>query len=96
MESHIKQGFNLINKNSSKPIYRQLVEIFAIMIKENIVKDGEKLPSINKLSKHLKLSRATVEAAYLLLSNQNLIIKSRGKGHYVDLTQSDVLTIPTT
>lgn len=93
MESHIEQGLNLINKNSPKPIYRQLAEIFATMINENIVKDGEKLPSINKLSKHQNLSRATVEAAYLVLSNQNLIIRSRGKGHYADLTSSDVITI---
>lgn len=71
-----------VNKDSPKPMYKQLSENIAKLMKEDIIKEGERLPSINDISKNNLICRATVEAAYHELSNQKLIIKSRGKGHY--------------
>ncbi len=71
-----------INKLGHKPMYKQLSEGIAKLIKNDTIKQGDKLPSINEISRSQLICRATVEAAYQELSNQKLIIKSRGKGHF--------------
>lgn len=66
-------------------MYKQLSERIASLMEADVIKKGDKLPSINEISRNNRICRATVEAAYHELSNQKLIIKSRGKGHYATI-----------
>lgn len=45
-----------------------------------------KIPSINELSEELYLSRDTVEKAYRLLKEKQLIVAVKGKGFYTSKT----------
>lgn len=51
---------------------------------------GEKIPSINEVSEEYLLSRDTVEKAYGLLKEQNIIISVKGKGYYIAKTDLTV------
>lgn len=51
---------------------------------------GEKLPSINEVSEEFLVSRDTVEKAYGLLKNQNIIVSVKGKGYYISRTNLSI------
>jgi hypothetical protein len=47
----------------------------------------QKIPSINMFSEEFYLSRDTVEKAYTILKNRNIITSIRGKGFYISRTR---------
>jgi uncharacterized protein YjhX (UPF0386 family) len=53
---------------------------------------GQKIPSINELSEEHLLSRDTVEKAYSILKNQNIIESVKGKGYYIAKTDLSIRT----
>ena len=57
-----------VNHKSSTPIRTQIAEAYAQSIKEGKLKPGTRLPSIRALAARLKVSPATVVAAYRELS----------------------------
>jgi len=59
-------------------------------IHKGILGMGEKIPSINEVSEEYLLSRDTVEKAYGLLKEQNIIISVKGKGYYIAKTDLTV------
>lgn len=78
---HIK-----IDEDSRIPKYRQIVESIIENISTGKLKIDEKIPSINKLSEEFYLSRDTVEKAYNILKERNIITSVMGKGYYVTRT----------
>lgn len=72
-----------ISDFSSTPKYIQLADAVIEGIKNNILKVGDMLPSINELSIHLDISRDTVEKGYKLLKNQEIISSTPGKGYFI-------------
>ncbi|MFK8059859.1 MAG: GntR family transcriptional regulator [Polaribacter sp.] len=79
---------NLINidENSRVPKYQQIVDSIIENISEGHLTMDEKILSINKFSEEFYLSRDTVEKAYNILKNRNIISSIRGKGYYVTRT----------
>ncbi|WP_020571569.1 GntR family transcriptional regulator [Neolewinella persica] len=75
-----------INENSRIPKYRQIVESIIDNISSGKLKVDEKIPSINMLSEEFDLSRDTVEKAYKILKERNIITSVMGKGYYVTRT----------
>ncbi|WP_242155559.1 GntR family transcriptional regulator [Aestuariivivens sediminis] len=75
-----------IDENSRIPKYQQIID----SIIDNISKDNfnidQKLPSINSLSEEFYLSRDTVEKAYGILKERNIITSIPGKGFYISRT----------
>ena len=77
-----------INSLSKVPKYKQVVDNILADIHLGKFKKGQKLPSINETSFEYLLSRDTVEKAYNELRNKGIIVSVRGKGYYVNDTQS--------
>ena len=76
-----------IDEDSRESKYQQIVKsiIHNIAI-GNLVMD-EKIPSINTFSEELFVSRDTVEKAYNILKERNVISSIRGKGFYIARTR---------
>ncbi|WP_159476308.1 GntR family transcriptional regulator [Dyadobacter sp. 3J3] len=72
-----------IEKNSPVPTYQQLVNAVSKAVKENVLKQGERLPSINRLSAHYQVSRATVEKALGSLKKRGIVQSAPYKGFFV-------------
>lgn len=72
-----------IDHRSAAPIYRQISEQIAAMIKAGKLLHGEHLPPERELALQLKIARGTVKKAYESLVQQKYIIAARGKGSTV-------------
>lgn len=74
---------NLIEPDSSIPMYRQIVNILHEKIVKGELKEGDKLPSEGELMKLFGVSRITLRAAVDELQEEGLVIRSRGKGTFI-------------
>ena len=72
-----------IDENSRKPKYIQIVDSITHNISQGNFLINDKMPSINSLSEEFYLSRDTVEKAYKILKDRNIITSVRGKGFYI-------------
>lgn len=72
---------------------RQLADYLQEAISVNDIKVGEKLPSINHLSRKHKVSRDTVFKAFILLKEKGLIDSIQGKSYFVTSSTTDVLLL---
>lgn len=80
-------NFIKIDENSRVPKYQQIIDSIIINISlENLTMD-QKIPSINMFSEEFYLSRDTVEKAYNILKERNIITSIRGKGYYISRTK---------
>lgn len=75
-----------IDENSRKPKYIQIVDSVTQNITNGHLSINDKIPSINMLSEDFYLSRDTVEKAYKILKERNIITSVRGKGFYITRT----------
>jgi DNA-binding transcriptional regulator YhcF (GntR family) len=75
-----------VDNHSRKPKYRQIVDGIIDNIAAGTLAVNEKIPSINLLSEEFNLSRDTVEKAYNILKERNIITSVKGKGFYVTRT----------
>ncbi len=82
MFKHIK-----IDENSRIPKYRQIVDAIIHNISIGNLEMGQKIPSINMFSEEYLLSRDTVEKAYNILKERQIILSIRGKGYYITRTK---------
>jgi DNA-binding transcriptional regulator YhcF (GntR family) len=76
-----------ISDFSSTPKYQQLTDAVIEGVKNEILKKGDMLPSINELSVFLDISRDTVEKAYRLLKRKLIISSTPGKGYYIAISE---------
>lgn len=76
-----------IDENSRIPKYQQIVDSIIYNISTGNLKMNEKIPSINRFSEEFYLSRDTVEKAYGILKERNIISSIRGKGFYISRTK---------
>ncbi len=76
-----------IEENSRIPKYKQIVDSIIYNISAGNLKMDEKIPSINMFSEEYLLSRDTVEKAYNILKERQVIISIRGKGYYIARTK---------
>jgi len=75
-----------INSESEIPKYKQVVDLFLSDIEAGILKQGQRIPSINETSEELLLSRDTVEKAYVYLKKHGIVSSVKGKGYYISRT----------
>ncbi|WP_042280067.1 GntR family transcriptional regulator [Nonlabens tegetincola] len=76
-----------IDEESRVPKYQQIIESIIHNISEGNLTMGQKIPSINRFSEDFYLSRDTVEKAYSILKERNIISAIRGKGFYINRTK---------
>ena len=82
--------FNFKAKKDGQPLYKQLARYFRDEIQEDHLQGGDMLPSIRKLTKDLKVSRTTVEAAYEILIDQGYVQNLPSRGFRITLTKPAV------
>ena len=82
-----------INHESDVPKYLQIVNAISNAIAENILHQGDVLPSVNFICKTSQLSRDTVFKAYSILKDQNVIESVPNKGYYVANETRKVLLV---
>src|ERR1700733_9053110 len=69
-------------------LYRQIADRLASQIKQQLLKTGEKLPSVRALSHEQGISLSTAYKAYVQLENKGLIEARPKSGYYVRYTPS--------
>lgn len=72
-----------IDQESRIPKYRQIVNSIIADIERGVLIVGQRVPSINEISEEYYLSRDTVEKAYNVLKEKQIIVSAKGKGYYV-------------
>lgn len=78
-----------LNLQSNQPIYEQLYNNVLKLICINVLKPGEKLPSVRSLATDLAINPNTVARAYQMLEQNNIIYSVVGKGSFI----SDSLSV---
>jgi DNA-binding transcriptional MocR family regulator len=72
-------------ENRESYLYEQVVEKIAGLIGERVLRPGDRIPSIRRLSFQMDVSISTVLQAYLLLESRGLIEARPQSGYYVKL-----------
>ena len=72
-----------LNKDSSVPLYQQLVDEIKGQIREGTLKSNDRLMTEIELSKEYDVSRITVRKAIEILVDEEILIKRQGIGTFV-------------
>jgi len=72
-----------IDRTSPVPLYFQLAQHYEAAIRSGALKVGSRLDNEVQLAERLGMSRPTVRAAFLYLSNKGLVVRKRGAGTLV-------------
>jgi 2-aminoadipate transaminase len=72
-----------VDETSPVPLYRQLYEQIASMIRRGVLPHGDRIPPTRELASQIGLNRTTVSAAYGLLEEEGLIRGHVGRGSFV-------------
>lgn len=73
----------VIDYQSRKPIYEQIVERIEGLIAVGGLKAGEQLPSVRALAVELSINPNTIQKAYGILEQRGAIVPVKGKGNFV-------------
>lgn len=82
-----------INSNSDIPKYLQLVNAINDALASNALRNGDALPSVNKVCKDFSLSRDTVFKAYSILKENGVVVSVPNKGYYIANETKKVLLV---
>lgn len=74
-----------LQPKSEVTLYEQIYQYIKSEIQEGRIKSGEKLPSTRFLSRHLEVSRSTVELAYGQLLSEGYVEAEPCRGYFVAL-----------
>lgn len=69
--------------NEDQPIYRQLRDRVVAMILEDVLVEGDALPSVRNVAAEYRLNPLTVLKGYQELVDEGLVEKKRGRGMFV-------------
>ncbi|MBH5317535.1 GntR family transcriptional regulator [Paenibacillus sp. GSMTC-2017] len=69
--------------DESHPIFQQIAQMIIDDIVAGHLKEGERVPSENELSRFYNINRATARKGLQTLADQDIIYKQRGIGMYV-------------
>ena len=66
-----------------RPIYEQVTEKFRVLIYQEALPAGSRLPSVRQLAMELSINPNTIQRAYAELERQGYIYTVKGKGSFV-------------
>jgi GntR family transcriptional regulator len=69
--------------DDSQPIYRQLRDRVIAMILDDVLKEGDPLPSVRTVAADHRVNPLTVLKAYQQLADEQIVEKRRGVGMFV-------------
>ena len=70
--------------NDSQPIYRQLRDRVVAMILDEVLKEGDPLPSVRNVAAEYRVNPLTVLKAYQQLVDEELVEMRRGRGMFIN------------
>jgi GntR family transcriptional regulator len=68
----------------SQPIYRQLRDRVAAMILDEVLKEGDPLPSVRTVAAEYRINPLTVLKGYQQLADEGLVETRRGRGMFIN------------
>lgn len=77
--------------NDGQPIYRQLRNRVVDMILDDVLKEGDPLPSVRSVAAESRVNPLTVLKAYQELVGEDLVETRRGLGMFVKAGARDLL-----
>ena len=66
-----------------RPIYEQVTEKFRVLISQEALPAGSRLPSVRQLAMELSINPNTIQRAYAELEQRGYIYSVKGKGSFV-------------
>lgn len=73
----------MIDYQSRKPIYEQVVDRVENLIAAGVLEAGSQLPSVRALAVELSINPNTIQKAYGILEQRGAIYPVKGKGNFV-------------
>jgi DNA-binding transcriptional regulator YhcF (GntR family) len=70
--------------NDSQPIYRQLRDRVVAMMLDDVLKEGDPLPSVRTVAAQYRVNPLTVLKAYQQLVDEELVETRRGLGMFIN------------
>lgn len=83
----------ILNFDQNKSKVRQLAEAIKTAISSGEFKEGDVLPSINKISTQYSLARDTVYKAFQYLKEKSIIESAPTKGYFVSSTVNNIFVL---
>jgi len=77
--------------NDSQPIYRQLRDRVVAMILEEVLKEGDPLPSVRNVAAEYRVNPLTVLKGYQQLVDEGLVESRRGLGMFINVGARNML-----
>lgn len=77
-----------IDKSSTIPKYQQIVGSVQNGIRENLLRKGDAMPTINELSYQYGISKVTIERGYGILRKMGILDSFPGKGYFIANTNA--------
>jgi GntR family transcriptional regulator len=70
--------------NDRQPIYRQIRDRIAAMILDDVLKEGESLPSVRNVAAEYRVNPLTVLKGYQQLVDEGVVEARRGLGMFIN------------
>ena len=77
--------------NDNQPIYRQLRDRVVAMILDEVLKDGDVLPSVRNVAAEYRVNPLTVLKGYQQLADEGLVETRRGLGFFINAGARNLL-----
>ena len=77
--------------NDNQPIYRQIRDRVAAMILDDVLKEGEALPSVRNVAAEYRINPLTVLKGYQELVDEGVVEARRGLGMFIQPGARDLL-----
>lgn len=77
--------------NDGQPIYRQLRDRIVAMILDDVLKEGDPLPSVRTVAAEYRINPLTVLKGYQQLVDDGLVETRRGRGMFINAGARDLL-----
>ena len=77
--------------NDGQPIYRQLRDRVVAMIFDDVLKEGDPLPSVRTVAAEYRINPITVMKGYQQLVDEGLVETRRGRGMFINAGARELL-----
>jgi GntR family transcriptional regulator len=77
--------------NDNQPIYRQIRDRVVAMILDDMLKEGDPLPSVRTVAAEYRVNPLTVLKGYQQLVDEQLVETKRGRGMFINAGARDLL-----
>jgi GntR family transcriptional regulator len=79
--------------NDGQPIYRQLRDRVVAMILDEVLKEGDPLPSVRTVAAEYRINPLTVLKGYQQLVDEGLVETRRGRGMFINAGARELLRL---